>query len=217
MTSLPDLPGLRDRSGGERRALVDMAHRLGADPDDVAFVIGYETGPRTPFSPAARNPSSGCTGLIQFCEPAAKRLGTTLAELAAMSFRGQLAYVERYFESYRGRLDSLADTYLAVFWPNAMGRSEEFVLAREGAGGYEGLAYEQNSGFDDDGKGYISRGDVVAQIRAYAATPRGRLEVGGGLELDSGSAILLGAVAGAGVVWYSLRRGTGRARRAWMR
>lgn len=193
-----------------------MARRLGAEPDHVAYVVGFETGARDPFSPAARNPSSGCTGLIQFCDAAARKLGTSLAELARMSFIQQLGYVERYFAAYRGRLDSLEAVYLAVFWPDAMGRSDDFVIARQGDSGYAGLAYEQNAGFDREGKGFYTRGDVVRSIRSYAATPRARIDVGG-LELDAGAAILLGAVAGAGVVWYSLKRGvSGRARRAWI-
>jgi hypothetical protein len=198
MTTLPDLPGLRDLSGGEQRALVDMAGRLGANPDDIAYVIGFETGPRTPFSPAARNPASGCTGLIQFCREAAAGLGTTLDELAAMSFAEQLGYVERYFKPFQGRLSSLEATYLAVFWPAAMSKDDDFVIASQPS-----LAYEQNPSFDRQGRGYFTRGDVVAEIRAYAAVPRGRISVPGAWSLDLGSIILLGAVAGAGVAWYS--------------
>jgi hypothetical protein len=204
VTTLPDLPGLRDRSAREQRALVSMSYRLGANPDNISYVIGFETGPRTPFSPAARNPASRCTGLIQFCKEAAEALGTTLDELARMSFIEQLGYVERYFAKYSGRLDSLEAAYLAVFWPAAMSKGDSFVIARQGADDkYEALAYEQNSHFDRQGVGYFTRGDVVAQIRAYASIPRGRISVGGGV--GNGAIILLGAVAGAGAVWYSQR------------
>lgn len=203
MTTLPDLPGLRDRSAREQRALVSMSYRLGANPDNIAYVIGFETGARTPFSPAARNPSSGCTGLIQFCKEAAEALGTTLAELAKMSFIEQLGFVERYFAKYAGRLDALEPVYLAVFWPAAMAKADSFVIARQGADGYEGLAYEQNSHFDRQGLGYFTRGDVVQSIRAYASIPRGRISVGGGV--SNGAIILVGAVVGASAVWYSQR------------
>jgi hypothetical protein len=212
VTTLPDLPGLRDRSSGEKRALVAMANRLSASADDIAYVIGFETGPY-PFSPAARNPQSGCTGLIQFCKESAAALGTTLDELAAMSFTEQLGYVEKYFARFRGRLDSLADVYLAVFWPNAVGRDDDFVIARQNAGGYEGLAYAQNVKFDRQGRGFYTRGDVVAEVQAYAAVPRGRIAVGG-FELENASIILLGAVAGLGVVWYSQKK---EARIDWLR
>lgn len=193
-----------------------MAGRLGADPDDIAYVIGFETGPY-PFSPAARNPQSGATGLIQFVEPTAKRLGFTLEELASMSFIEQLERaVEPYFEPSRGKLNSLADVYLAVFWPAAVGKSDDFVIAREGAPGYEGQAYDQNSKFDRQGKGWYTRGDVVAEVRAYAAVPRGRIPVSGGaFSLDNSAIIFLGAVAGLSAVWYSQKRG--EARFAWLR
>jgi hypothetical protein len=204
MTTLPDLPGLRDRSGAEKRALVDMAGRLGANPDDIAYVIGFETGPY-PFSPSARNPASGATGLIQFVKPTAEDLGTSLAELAAMTFIEQLFYVEKYFARFRGRLTSLESTYLAVFWPAAMTKADDFVIARQGAAGYEGDAYEQNPAFDRQGRGYFTRGDVVASIRSYAAVPRGRISVTGGFQLENAAIILLGAVAGLGAVWYSQR------------
>jgi hypothetical protein len=198
VTTLPDLAGLRDLSGGEKRAFVAMAGRLGANPDDIAYVVGFETGPATPFSPAARNPASGCTGLIQFCRDTAIGLGTTLDELATMSFTEQLVYVERYFKRFQGRLTSLESTYLAVFWPAAMSKADDFVIAEQGT-----LAYSQNPAFDRQGRGYFTRGDVVAEIRAYAAVPRGRIDVPGGFSFDLGSIILLGAVAGAGVAWYS--------------
>ncbi len=214
MTTLPDLPGLRDLSSGEQLALVDMAGRLGASPDDIAYVIGFETGP-FPFSPAAQNPQSHCTGLIQFCKAAADSFGLTFDELAAMTFLEQLPYVEKYFARYKGRLTSLEDTYLAVFWPTAMGKDDSMVLARQGTD-----AYSQNALFDRQGRGFFDRGDVVATIRAYAAAHTGRIQVTGS-GLDLAGIILLGAVAGVGGAWYFQKHGatllSRRAGGAWLR
>lgn len=201
--SLPDLPGLRDLAPYERSAFVDMAERLGADPSDVAYVVGYETGARTPFSPAARNPLSGATGLIQFTKETAEGLGTSLAALARMSFVEQLEFVERYLARFRGRLTSLSDVYLAVFWPAAVGKPDSYVVARQDADGYEGLVYEQNKQFDRRGLGYYTRGDVVAEVREFAAAHSGRL----GGSLSAGASIAVGAVAGLSLVWYLQRRG----------
>lgn len=213
MTTLPNLPGLSRRSPDELAAVVAMAGRLHTDPDWVVDVMGFETGPSTPFEPFARNPQSGFTGLIQFGPTAAAAQGTTLDELEAMSFIEQLPYVERYFRPFVGRLNSLEDTYLAVFWPAAMGKDDDYVVASQTSSDkYNALAYAQNSSFDRQGRGFFTRGDIVQSIRAYAARADGRITVPGASSFDVGATILLGAIAGAGVVWYLKNYGVGRVR-----
>ena len=68
------------------------------------------------FNPAARNPLPGQTasGLLQFIESTARRMGTTTEAIRRMSTVEQLHLVERYLTPFHGRLNSLADVYLAV-------------------------------------------------------------------------------------------------------
>jgi len=60
--------------------------------------MAFESG----FDPAARNNASGATGLIQFMEPTANKLGTTTKALAEMSTVKQLNYVYFHYKPYAG-------------------------------------------------------------------------------------------------------------------
>src|SRR5215467_7789917 len=67
------------------------------------------------FNPTARNglPGQTATGLLQFIEKTAQRMGTTTEAVRRMSPVEQLRLVEIYLTPFRGRLISLADVYLA--------------------------------------------------------------------------------------------------------
>lgn len=156
--------------------MVLVARRLGIMPEWLAAVISFETGGS--FDPAQKNhwadadckrrgiPYSGAIGLIQFMPSTAKMLGTTSALLAAMSFKQQLVYVEKYLASSSGKMKSLEDVYLKVFYPAAMGRPDSYVVGRKGDPGFAGRVYVQNAGFDKDHDGVVTRGEICATIRA---------------------------------------------------
>lgn len=97
--------------------LVRVADDIGIDPGWLANVINFESG----GNPQARNPSSSATGLIQFIKSTASRLGTSVDALYGMTGQQQMAYVKAYLSSYRGRLTSQEDVYMAVFYPVAIG------------------------------------------------------------------------------------------------
>ena len=143
---------------GERalKALEEMCQRLGASSEYMLRVMGFETA--WSFSPSEKNPHGSATGLIQFTEKTARRLRTSTAALAGMSAEDQLYYVEKYFEGYRGRLSTLEDTYLAVYYPAAMGKSDDHVLYAQGS-----REWAQNPVFRN-GSGRVTRGDVVGKF-----------------------------------------------------
>src|SRR5215470_11415104 len=118
-----------------------IAARLGADPNFLLAVMAFESGGT--FSSSVKNKFTGATGLIQFMPRTATSLGTSLAALAQMTPEAQLDYVERYFQPYRGKLKTLEDTYMAVLWPAALGKPNDYVLFRQGT-----TAYTQNQGLD---------------------------------------------------------------------
>jgi hypothetical protein len=153
--NLAALPGIERTTGGFRRRLVRLAESLGTDPDWLAAVMSRESG----FRADARNPSSGAVGLIQFMPSTAKGLGTTTAELSRMSAEDQLTWVERYYAAFRGRLGTMDDVYVATFWPAAVGRGPEHVIARSGE-----RVYEANKGLDIDDDGEITNGDLGAAL-----------------------------------------------------
>ncbi len=135
--------------------------RLGIETRWLLAIMDFETGGR--FSPSVRNPYSGFVGLIQFGPAAASDLGTTTARLAAMSAVEQLAYVEDYFRMrirQHGPLGSLEDAYMAVLYPPAIGKPDDWVLFR-----IPEVAYDQNSGLDQSGDGTVTKAEATAPVR----------------------------------------------------
>ncbi|MCK9802086.1 hypothetical protein M1B34_31615 [Pseudomonas sp. MAFF 302030] len=141
----------------------EIAGRLSTDPNWLMAVMGFETG--YTFSPAARNPGSTATGLIQFLESSARSLGTSTAQLARMSAVQQLDYVESYYKPYSGRIRNLGDAYLAVLWPAAVGRPDSYVMWERDNGPYQ-REYAANSGLDVNRNGVITRGEAVASANS---------------------------------------------------
>jgi hypothetical protein len=56
-------------------------------------------------------------------------------------------------------MHSLADVYAAIFYPVAMGKPSDFVIAQQGT-----KVYEQNSVFDNPFKGYITASDIAKPV-----------------------------------------------------
>jgi hypothetical protein len=178
------------------RAFVACADSLGIDPDWLACVVTFETGGS--FSPAQPNmwakadckrrgvPYSGAMGLIQFMPSTAKALGTSTAALEAMTFQEQLPYVRRYLQTYATRMKSLDDCYLAVFYPAAIGRTDDYRVGIRGAEGFIGRVYEQNAGFDRNKDGNVTKAEICKTIRDVRDAAAGRrLDVPGIAEPDS--------------------------------
>lgn len=145
-----------------RAKVTSIAKGLSLDPNWLMAVIAWETGKT--FSPAARNPGSSATGLIQFLQSTAIALGTTTSQLARMSAVEQLDYVEKYYRATpANRIHNLGDAYLAVLFPAAIGRPDSYVMWQRDSGPYQ-REYAANSGLDREKKGYITRGDAVSVV-----------------------------------------------------
>lgn len=139
-----------------------IADTLGLSPDDLMACMAWESG--RSFSASVKNMAgSGATGLIQFMSSTAKGLGTTTADLAKMTAEDQLNYVYKYFRPYAGRLKSLSDTYMAILWPKAVGKPDDYVLF-EG-----GVAYRQNAGLDTNKDAKVTKAETAAKLYAMRA------------------------------------------------
>jgi Transglycosylase SLT domain. len=145
--------GIENTSPEFRAKLVEIAISLGVNPVWLAAIISFESAGT--FSSSIRNSQSGATGLIQFMPSTARRMGTTTAELAALTPEDQLDYVRKYFEPWRHRLSTLSDLYMAVLWPRAIGQPDNYRLFKDGS-----VQYAQNRGLDVDGKGYVTKADA---------------------------------------------------------
>jgi hypothetical protein len=212
------VPGVSRLTPSQLAALADTATELDIPLDWLVTVISFETGGT--FSPSVDNKAgSGAFGLIQFMPSTAKALLKTSTEASAvllgksMSFEEQLQrMVIPYFAPYRGKLHSLSDLYLAIFYPAAMNKSDDYVVGRaEGPGA---AVYRQNKGFDKDGKGYITRADITGRINSLLNNALGIMtlevssgKVGSGF-LAIGITMLLTALGYAG--WVDWNRPNSR-------
>jgi hypothetical protein len=180
MTTILNVPGLENTSNAFKRKLVSVADWLGINPDHLATVISFESAKS--FSPSIKNPFSGATGLIQFMPSTAKNLGTSVADLVLMSAEEQLDWVYQYFLSFKDRLHTLDDVYLAVFMPSFIGKPAESVVFVDGQKGYE-----QNKGFDPKNTGRITVGQITSTVHGVANNANGRIEVPDSDDDDNGS------------------------------
>ena len=112
--------------------------------------------------PACRN-RIGATGLIQFMPATAASLGTSTDALLEMTGVEQLAYVEKYLATYRNRLRTLSDLYMAVLWPAAIGKPDDYVLWVRGSAAYRVNPLDWNKDGD------ITKAEACARVNAIYA------------------------------------------------
>lgn len=131
--------------------------RRAAIPDlqtELAWCIEIESGWRTD----ARNPISNASGLLQFMPSTAKAMGTTVEKLRAMSRVEQASYVQKFFDMNDWTMAAFGDVYVAVFFPAALGKPNEHVIAAKD--GPNVKIWEQNPGLRESPDGPITVGRV---------------------------------------------------------
>lgn len=177
MASILNVRGIEHLSGSQKTALYDTAVKLGMHPDWLATVISFETAGT--FSPSIENAAgSGAFGLIQFMPNTARNILKTQTNHEAVTIGKLMGFKEQLQKMvvpyFKGRtFKSLSDVYLAVFYPAAMNKSDDYVI-----GSSPDPVYVQNAGFDRDGKGFVTRRDVIRTIhRTYDAANGERVNV----------------------------------------
>ena len=197
--------GLERTSNLFRYLVLGMAERLQTNADWIVAVMSSESAGT--FSPSVRNPNGGATGLIQFMPSTAKSMGTTTDALAALTAEEQLAYVERYFFPFTGKLNSPEDVYMAVFMPVHVGKSPDNVISTAGQ-----KVYEANKGFDRDQDGVITNREVGSVVRGKLAGAESRPRIpvfaeepddGSGRRLAAGCVL----IGGLYLIWRGVRGG----------
>jgi uncharacterized protein (DUF2345 family) len=127
---------------------------------DLLACMAFETG-RT-MNPGIQN-SIGATGLIQFIRPTAIGLGTTTDQLATLTRVEQMDWVLKYFKAGPIRKLSsvtLEDLYMAIIWPAAVGKPNDYVLFSSPS-----TAYVQNKGLDINKDGNITKAEAAGKVR----------------------------------------------------
>ena len=115
------------------------------------------------FDPYAINHNTSATGLIQFMPEfssagTAGELGTTVEALLRMGPAKQLDYVQQYFQkNMRADMPEEVDWYFVVFYPAAIGKTDDYVIGANPA-----TTAEVNPGYADPKheKKYITRRSV---------------------------------------------------------
>jgi hypothetical protein len=117
------------------------------------------------LNPLAVNSASKAKGLIQFMPstlaPLEKKLGKTLPQ----NFIGQLEFVKEYFRQFAGKLNSYEDVYFAVFYPAAIGKSNDTILGITRGSAYAKLLGKQNKALDGDKDGMVTVGEAKTWFR----------------------------------------------------
>ena len=145
--------------------LIEIAQNIDVDPNYLISAMAFETGET--FSPSVKN-LSGATGLIQFMPDTATDLGTSTADLAAMTAVDQMDYVEKYFNPYKNMLKTIEDVYMAILWPAAIGKSNSWILF-----GKPSVHYDRNSGLDTNKDGNVTKEEAAAMVKAKLLKGRG--------------------------------------------
>jgi len=161
------ISGKATKEPGFLDAVKALEDKMGVNRDVLLRIMKHESG----FNPAARNPWTSATGLIQFMPDTAKGLGTTIANLSTMTGIQQLVYVEKYYKPIFGKAKTVGDVYMYTFLPAAANKPDSFVIGIKGSkknifGISQNKLYTQNPTFDGDGKGYYTVGDVKKRINS---------------------------------------------------
>lgn len=204
MTTLPRLPGIERLSQEGLRELVRVADKLGCSPREMAAVVFLESS----FRVTARNKDTGATGLFQWKPAVARAFGTTVEQIAAMADVEQFRLAGRTWADKAGKLTRTGDFYVAVFYPSALGASDDHVIAAAPSD-----VYERNKGRDYDGDGTITVRDIRATVLDLLAVYPMTVEVDASASAPAttnagtveGGLIVVG-VLGALLLWWRSRR-----------
>lgn len=117
------------------------------------------------INPKARNPKSTASGLIQFMEFTAKKLGTTIENIRGLDALSQLSWVYRYFKQFGDDLSkwSLADVYMAILWPAAIGKPLNHRLFVDDPKKFND-SYDVNKGLDKDKDGVVTKAEAAQKV-----------------------------------------------------
>jgi Transglycosylase SLT domain len=155
-----------------------IAERLKTQPAWLLNVMASESL----LNPAARNslPGQTASGLLQFIESTAQSMGTTTEAIRRMNPVAQLRLVERYLAPFRGRLNSLADVYMAVFRGLIIDGGDRSIVAPLDSSNKEQRIYSLNKWLDFNSDNKITKGELalaalaIGRFSPYASATKRR-------------------------------------------
>jgi len=142
-----------------------IGNSLGFNPNWLMIVMMSESG----LNPKAQNNNTGgkepAVGLIQWLTYSAAYVGTTIPALQKMDALQQLDYVYRYFKPAKGKIKSILDLYTWTFYPQALGKPNDYVLGSDKSPDYARLVAKLNSPFDSNKDQKITLGEFMKAAR----------------------------------------------------
>ena len=151
-----------------KKKIDELGAKLKLDPQKLLAMMKLESG----LEAGIVNRYSGATGLIQFMPSTAKGLGTSVEDLGKMTALEQMKYVEMYLEralsgkTPQGEKFSSSDLYASVFWPAAIGKSEDYTIAEKG-----NPVYDLNYGLDVNDDDKIQKWELGEKINQKIKEP----------------------------------------------
>jgi hypothetical protein len=135
------------------QSLRNFAIKNGYNPDWLVSVAKFESGLKL----NALNKTSGAFGLIQFMPSLLKSWGYTQNDLKD-NLELQLKLIEKYLSPYKSKIKTKYDMYLAVFFPLAIGKENDFVFQTKSLSALK--IAQQNGVFDVNKDGKITLAEL---------------------------------------------------------
>ena len=172
-----------------------VSQSLNCNYMDLLCCMANETG--ATFDPGIVN-SIGATGLIQFMPNTAKGLGTSTDMLKNLDRVTQMDWVQKYFNymslNKKAPTPKLQDLYNCIFWPAAVGKPDNYIIAPAGSN----VANQNKSLQASDGS--ITAASVGAAAAKWLPTVQQAL-ANAGVQSQAAPAAPAGAVtSGSGTV-----------------
>jgi hypothetical protein len=141
-------------------AFLEVCIAIKVHPNFLMACIAFETAET--FSPSIRNKYTGATGLIQFMPQTATALDTSTNDLSRMTAVEQLYYVKQFYYPISGKLKTLDDVYMAILWPEAIGKPPDYILFNEN--GEYPKRYFENAGLDLNHNKLITKAEASEEV-----------------------------------------------------
>lgn len=151
------------------KAAQNTSKNLGIQFRDLLSVVGAESR----FDPAAKNPRSSASGLIQIMRKNAEDLGTTPEKIVKMDGYKQLQLIEDYIKpkfdakrkQYPNWKPTRSDVYAAIAAPKYIAKPDSSVMYDKKS---NSKAYSLNKNWDRNSDGKITKGEASEFVTSSA-------------------------------------------------
>ena len=166
MICLPYIEFITENRYAFVNKVTEISGRLGINPGWLMIVFYIETAASRYGVINHRIVNElGAVGLIQFMPATQRALGISAVELTTMSNVRQLDYVYKYLLPYSGKMKTLADTYLAVFFPAAIGKPANWVLKSANLSPETIACWNPLYDLDKDKR--LTVGEITAKLKTF--------------------------------------------------